>query len=65
LIYLNDSQRFLRSSYKFQLVDGGDNYGIRLIHPNLIDTEGQSLSTTMTDIQGNFPYLEELEGVKS
>ncbi len=44
--------------------EGGDNYAIRLIHPNLKDTEGQLLSTSMTDIQGNLPYLEELEGVK-
>lgn len=42
--------------------DGGDNYAIRRIHPNA--EEGVFLSTSMTDIQGNFPYLEELEGVK-
>ncbi len=45
--------------------DGGDNYAIRLIHPNLPDTEGMSLSTDMQDIKGNAPYKEELEGVKS
>jgi diguanylate cyclase (GGDEF) domain len=45
--------------------EGGDNYAIRLIHPNLKDTEGQLLSTNMTDIKGNYPYLEELEGVKA
>lgn len=44
--------------------DGGDNYAIRRIHPNLIDTEGMSLSTNMTDIKGDYPYLTELEGVK-
>jgi diguanylate cyclase (GGDEF)-like protein len=44
--------------------DGGDNYAIRRIHPNLKDTEGMYLSTNMTDIAGNLPYLEELEGVK-
>ena len=42
--------------------DGGDNYAIRRIHPNA--EEGIYLSTSMTDIKGNFPYLEELEGVK-
>jgi diguanylate cyclase (GGDEF)-like protein len=43
---------------------GGDGYAIRKIHPNLPETEGMLLSTNMTDIMGNFPYLEELEGVK-
>lgn len=43
---------------------GGDDYAIRRIHPNLKDTEGSSLSTSMTDIKGNFPYLTELEGVR-
>lgn len=42
--------------------EGGDNYAIRRIHPNA--EEGVYLSTSMTDIKGNFPYLEELEGVK-
>ena len=44
--------------------DGGENYAIRKIHPNLPETEGMYLSTTMTDIEGRYPYLEELEGVK-
>ncbi|MFA5570629.1 MAG: sensor domain-containing diguanylate cyclase [Sphaerochaetaceae bacterium] len=44
---------------------GGDDYAIRRIHPNLIDTEGMLLSTSMTDIEGNFPYLEELEGINN
>ncbi len=44
--------------------DGGENYAIRKIHPNLIDTEGQYLSTDMEDIKGNLPYAEELEGIK-
>jgi diguanylate cyclase (GGDEF)-like protein len=44
--------------------NGGENYAIRRIHPNLIETEGMSLSTSMTDIKGNLPYLAELEGVK-
>lgn len=44
--------------------NGGDNYAIRRIHPNLIKTEGGFLSTSMKDIKGNTPYLTELEGVK-
>lgn len=43
---------------------GGEDYAIRLVHPNLPDTEGMYLSTDMTDLKGNFPYLAELEGVK-
>jgi diguanylate cyclase (GGDEF)-like protein len=43
---------------------GGPNYAVRVVHPNLPETEGMYLSTEMTDIQGNFPYLVELEGVK-
>ncbi len=45
--------------------DGGEDYAIRRIHPNLRDTEGQFLSTEMTDIKGGKPYLDELEGVKN
>lgn len=59
--YTNDTYFWINQVVNFE---GGDNYAIRLIHPNLKDTEGQFLSTGMTDIQGNFPYLEELEGVK-
>lgn len=44
--------------------EGGENYAIRRVHPNLRDTEGIYLSTDMEDINGNLPYLEELEGVK-
>ncbi|MGE4453984.1 MAG: diguanylate cyclase [Sphaerochaeta sp.] len=44
--------------------EGGDDYAIRRIHPNLRDTVGQYLSTSMTDVQGTTPYLTELEGVK-
>jgi len=44
--------------------EGGDNYAIRRIHPNLKDSEGIYLSTNMTDIKGAFPYKTELEGVK-
>ncbi len=42
---------------------GGDNYAVRLIHPNLPDSEGMLLSTDMTDSQGNKPYAIELEGI--
>lgn len=42
---------------------GGDNYAIRRIHPNLPETEGTYLSTNMTDIMGNYPYLKELQGI--
>ena len=43
---------------------GGDNYAIRFAHPNLVDTEGDYLSTNATDIVGNLPYQEELEGIR-
>lgn len=45
-------------------MDGGDNYAIRLIHPNLTDSEGDYLSTLTKDVKGNLPYLKELEGIK-
>ena len=44
--------------------NGGDAYASRIIHPNLPQTEGMMLSTSMKDIRGNLPYLAELEGVK-
>lgn len=44
--------------------NGGDGYAIRLIHPNLPETEGMLLSTSMEDKAGNKPYLKELEGIK-
>ena len=44
--------------------NGGKDYAIRRVHPNLPETEGMYLSTDMTDIKGNHPYLTELEGVK-
>jgi len=43
---------------------GGDNYAIRLVHPNIPETEGSFLSTNTQDIKGNYPYKEELEGIK-
>jgi len=42
---------------------GGDHYAIRRIHPNLPDTEGMFLSTSMKDAAGSTPYLSELEGI--
>ena len=45
-------------------MEGGDNYAIRRIHPNLADAEGEYLSTSMQDMAGNFPYLTELQGIK-
>lgn len=45
-------------------MDGGENYAVRRIHPNLIESEGEFLSTTMTDVMGNYPYQTELEGIR-
>lgn len=59
--YADDSYIWVNEILNYS---GGDNYAIRLIHPNLIDTEGALLSTNTTDIKGNHPYLTELEGVK-
>jgi len=42
---------------------GGESYAIRQIHPNLPETEGMQLSTNTTDIKGNRPYQEELDGI--
>ena len=44
--------------------NGGDNYAIRLIHPNLSDTEGDLLSTNTLNPSGIKAYETELEGVK-
>ena len=43
--------------------EGGKNYAIRRIHPNLPETEGTYLSTDMADKEGNYPYLTELQGI--
>ncbi len=43
--------------------EGGDDYARRLVHANLPETEGMLLSTSMTDINGNFPYQTELDGI--
>ena len=45
--------------------NGGDDYAIRLIHPNLSDTEGTYLSTEVVNEMGMKAYEEELEGVKA
>jgi len=44
--------------------DGGQDYAIRRVHPNLPETEGILLSTETQDIKGGKPYLIELEGIK-
>lgn len=44
--------------------EGGDNYAIRLVHPNMPETEGSFLSTNTSDSHGNYPYKEELDGMK-
>ncbi len=43
---------------------GGDDYAIRIIHPNLKDSEGTMLSTNEVNSAGTQAYKEELEGVK-
>lgn len=48
---------------EIQNYQGGKNYAIRRIHPNLPETEGIYLSTDMADIAGNYPYLTELQGI--
>ncbi len=45
--------------------NGGDNYAIRLIHPNLSDTEGCYLSTEEVNQMGMKAYEIELEGIKT
>lgn len=45
-------------------MEGGDNYAIRRIHPNLASTEGAYLSTNTQDIKGNYPYRVELDGIR-
>ena len=44
--------------------EGGDNYAICRIHPNLKLSEGQYLSTGTQDVEENYPYLQELEEIK-
>ena len=45
-------------------IEGGNNYAIRRIHPNLKKSEGEYLSTDMQDSVGNYPYQTELEAIK-
>ena len=59
--YSNESYIWVNEVLNYE---GGENYDIRRVHPNLRNTEGTYLSTDMEDIKGNLPYLEELEGVK-
>jgi len=43
---------------------GNDKFAIRIVHPNLPETEGDTISTSTRDIKGNTFYHTELEGVK-
>lgn len=65
--YLIHSLKYTGDSYvwvnEILKPEGGDNYAIRRIHPNLKSTEGEYLSTSMQDIKGNYPYKTELEGI--
>lgn len=45
-------------------MEGGENYAIRRIHPNLVESEWEYLSTSMQDVKGNYPYQTELEGIR-
>ncbi len=62
------NQKFVDDSYMWvnEVVnyEGGNDYAIRRVHPNLVYTEGTYLSTDTKDVKGNLPYLEELEGIK-
>lgn len=42
---------------------GGNNYAARLVHPNIITSEGSFLSTFAKDKSGASPYQTELDGV--
>lgn len=61
LKYDNDSYIWVNEVINYE---GGKDYAIRRVHPNLPETEGMYLSTDMTDIKGCHPYLTELEGIK-
>ncbi|MCR5775763.1 MAG: diguanylate cyclase [Lachnospiraceae bacterium] len=45
--------------------NGGDDYAVRLIHPNLSDTEGCFLSTNEVNQMGMKAYEIELNGIRS
>lgn len=57
----NDSYLWINEIINYE---GGKNYAIRLVHPNLPETEGMYLSTDIEDIKGNLYFLTELEGIK-
>lgn len=59
-IYFQDAYMWVNEILDYS---GGDDYAVRLIHPNLKETEGMMLSTSMEDNAGNHPYKEELEGI--
>ncbi|MBQ2697731.1 MAG: sensor domain-containing diguanylate cyclase, partial [Clostridia bacterium] len=44
--------------------EGGEGYAVRLIHPNVTETEGMLLNSDETDAVGGLPYLVELEGIR-
>lgn len=60
--FSNDSYMWVNEVLHYE---GGENYAIRRIHPNLKDTEEDFLSTNTQDAEGNLPYLMELEGIRS
>lgn len=60
LKFNDDSYIWINEIINYQ---GGKNYAVRRVHPNLPNTEGIYLSTDMTDVKGNFPYLTELQGI--
>ncbi len=61
LSFENDSYLWVNEILNY---NGGKDYAIRRIHPNLPETEGMYLSTDMEDIKGNLPYMTELKGIK-
>ena len=61
-VFSNDSYIWINEVHNWE---GGDDYAVRLVHPNLVETEGMLLSTKTEDVAGSFPYLEELEGIKN
>lgn len=44
--------------------NGGDDYAVRLIHPNPTSSEGMMLSTETKDAEGEKPYQTELDLIK-
>ena len=60
--------KFESNSYisiiEVQNFDGGDNYARVLVNNKFPDFEGRTLSTNILDINGDLPYLTELEGIK-